>query len=137
MIILIVTTAVASAQSTGTQPSTYTINESIGLLENLHKSGYIDDNTIYMKAVAHLVDMKDSTINIQNVGKEAIDLSDIAVKTVVKMNSEAKAASLTGDNSIMDHCIQLMEQGAKFVTASYEKVMSAGGGYENIKLGIK
>jgi len=137
MIILIVTTATASAQAAGTQPSVNTINEAIGLLENLHKSGKIDDNSIYMKAVAHLIDMRDGKIDIQNLGSEAIKLSDIAVKTIINMNKEAKTAYAAGDNSIIDHCIQLMDQGAKFVSASYDKSMSISGGYENIKLGIK
>jgi len=132
IILLMVSASSAYAQSTGKPVEPAQINVAIGWLELL--KGKTDIDVIEVnKAIAHLIDLKDGTIEITELGDKAIQIADSALETSGKMIDEAKTGLDKGDESIAKMCLNLMEKGSQYVSAFYSKIQDT----ETVKLTMK
>ena len=132
VILLMVSTSSAYAQSKGQPIPDEQINVAIGWLNMIKGKTDLDLMEIN-KAIAHLVDLKDGNIEIENLGQNAVNIADSAIVTANKIISTAKEDLDKGDSSSAKMCIDLMNKGSEFVSAVYSKI----GDTESIKLNIK
>lgn len=112
VIILIISCSVAHAGDIDSITQNR-INVAIGMLEDI-KNKSSNSNNIITNAIAHLIDIRDGQIDIKNINKESIELANRAIKTTGEMISQK-------DNATMSLCLELMEKGAKFVSAELVK----------------
>lgn len=129
LVLLIVSASSAHAQSVGKPVDTNKINTAIGWLDYIKSTGKADSMQVN-KAIAHLIDLKDGVIDIPSIGKDAINMADSSLKTVDVMIKQVKD---TGDTTVMKMCLQLMEKGSSYLSASYTK----SGMGEVIKLAVR
>lgn len=127
LILLIVSASTAKAATTGQPVPIEKINMAIGWLDSLKGGG--EDPMILQKAIAHLVDLKDGHCQLQNLGKESINMVDAALKTVEKMIADSKDQ----DPGFYKYCMSLMDKGKEYVDAIYTQ----SGGLEGVKLVVK
>lgn len=123
-IILIVSSTTIYAQSKGHPVDVNKINLAIGWLEEIKGHGDYD-NQLMMKAMAHLIDMKDGIIDIPDIGEKAMKTAEIAMKTTDKMLSSSKENTELGK-----YCLDLIEKGSNYIGAAIEKYSNT----ENIRL---
>ena len=118
-IVFIVCASSAHAQTTGGDPPVTLINISIGFLkENMR--GHLNDDSIRMKAIAYLVDLKNGTSHDPSVyGKDAIDLAKQAMESMPKM---ARSDSGISSEKIQD----LVSKGAE-ITKYFIETGNGGG----------
>jgi hypothetical protein len=118
-ILFIVCASSAHAQTTGGKPPVTLINTAIGFLRD-HIHGHLNDDSIRMKAIAYLVDLKNGTAHDPSVyGKDAIELAKQSMEHMPKMTRS--------DSGISSEQIQdLVNKGAE-VTKYYIETASGGG----------
>ena len=118
-ILFIVCASSAHAQTTGGNPPVTLINTAIGFLRD-HIHGHLNDDSIRMKAIAYLVDLKNGTAHDPSVyGKDAIELAKQSMEHMPKMTRS--------DSGISSEQIQdLVNKGAE-VTKYYIETASGGG----------
>lgn len=126
IVIFIVTASSAKAATTGTPIPTVKIDMAIGWLDNLKSGGEGGDPMILNKAIAHLMDLRDGHVDIPNLGSEAVNMANAALRTVDQITS----SSSEGDPQFYQFCVGLIERGRDYVEAIYTQ----GGGIEKIKL---
>jgi hypothetical protein len=127
LILLIVTASSAKAQTTGEPIPLGKLNMAIGWLDYTRGG---KDPMLVNKAIAHLVDLRDGQMDLHGLGDGAINMADAALTTVNKIVADSKTST---DSSFFKFCVDLIERGGEFVSASYTKT----GGFENIKLAVK
>jgi hypothetical protein len=117
IIILIVSTASAHAQKTGTPIPTEKIDMAIGFLEKLRSDESISafDSG---KAITHLIDLRDGKIDLPEIGQRAIDIANSAIASVERIGKEAKA---TNNESLMKTCIDFMKKGQEILSVTWSK----------------
>ena len=132
IIILIVSAASAKAQSTGNPIPKEQINVAIGWLDYL-KKGHTDLDMLQIdKAIAHLVDIRDGHQEIQNLGADAIKISDAALNTASQIMTDAKDKLSHNDESGAKMCYDLLTKGMDYIQAIYTKTPDK----ETIRLGM-
>lgn len=141
ILILMISASTAYAHTTGNPVSHSELNTAVDLLKNIdaaigyvklsQSSGWVDLNTS-MKAIVHLIDMKDGTteVPLEQLGDKAIALSETAIKITNKMLSESQS---TNDKDIIQKCIDLIQKGSEYVGYKYSQSF----GKEDIKLFYK
>lgn len=127
IVLLIVSASTAKAATSGTPVPAAKIDMAIGWLDNLKGK---EDPMLLNKAIAHLVDIRDGSVDIQNIGSQAINMSNAALSTADKIMAEAKTQT---DPAFFKFCCNLIETGRNYIDAIYTK----SGGFESIKLVIK
>jgi hypothetical protein len=118
VVIMIISTSSAQAAISGNPIPVDKIDMAIGLLEKLRATDSVDffDGA---KAIAHLVDIRDGSIDLPDLGPRAIEIANAAIKSVEKIGSEAVQ---TGDKTTIDTCLSLMEKGNSVLSAVIEKI---------------
>ncbi len=118
-ILFIVCASSAHAQKTGGEPPVTLINTAIGFLRD-HIHGHLNDDSIRMKAIAYLVDLKNGTAHDPSVyGKDAIELAKQSMEHMPKM---ARSDSGISSEQIQD----LVNKGAE-VTKYFIETGNGGG----------
>jgi hypothetical protein len=129
IVILIISTSSAHAATSGQPIPVDKIDMAIGLLRKL-----ATEESINMfdasKAIAYLVDLRDGSVQLPELGQKTIDMADAALRAVDNIGSEAIAKE---DSALMDACISLMERGREVMSAVVEKI----GSTEKVKLVLK
>lgn len=129
IVILIISTSSAHAATSGQPIPVDKIDMAIGLLRKLATEDAINMFDA-SKAIAYLVDLRDGSVQLPELGQRTIDMADAALRAVDNIGSEAIAKE---DGTLMDACISLMERGREVMSAVVEKI----GSKENVKLIFK
>lgn len=127
--ILIISTSSAHAAISGQPIPVDKIDMAIGLLRKLATEDVIS-NFDASNAIAYLVDLRDGSLELPELGQKTIDMADAALRAVDNIGSEAIAKE---DSALMDACISLMERGKEVMSAVVEKI----GSTEKVKLVLK
>ena len=131
VILLMVSAGTAHAQSQSVNVPVAHLDTAIGYLVKLRGVSGIDDMQL-MKAMAHLVDLRDGSVDISAVelGKESIAAANSAMKISGDMIDNAVT---TENKTAIQKCLDLMEAGSQYVDVIFKK----GGNAESIKLVVK
>ena len=131
IILLMVSTSTLYAHTTGTPININHINVAIGYLEQIKSMG-IEDSFQLTKAMAHLIDLRDGTIDIplDQLGDESIASANAAMEIT---NNLIKNVNVTKDRELIQKCFDLMKAGSEYTAVEFSKV----GGSEKIKLVVK
>ena len=132
IIILLLTTSSVLAQIKEQPVPENQINVAIGWLELLKGKTEIDVIEVN-KAIAHLIDLRDGTIDINELGEKSIQIAESALKASEDMIQDAKSSLEKGDDSMAKMCLDLMKRGTEYVDAFYKKVQDT----ETVKLTMK
>jgi hypothetical protein len=129
VVILIISTSTAHAATTGQPIPVDKIDMAIGLLRKLSIEESINMFDA-SKAIAYLVDLRDGTIELPEIGQRSVDMANAALKTVDTIGNQASSKN---DTVLMDSCLSLMERGREVLSAVVEKI----GSTEKVKLIFK
>lgn len=129
MIIMIVSASSAHAANNNEPIPVGKIDMAIGWLDSLKTKGE-QDPLLVNKAIAHLIDLRDGHITMNNLGQESVNMANAALKTI---DQYIKSSDSQQNTSFYQFCVELMEKGRDYIGAVYNK----GPGHEHIKLMIK
>lgn len=131
--ILIISTSSAHAAISGQPIPVDKIDMAIGLLRKL-----ATDDVISMfdanNAIAYLVDLRDGSLELPELGQKAIQIAESALKAVDNIGSEAIAEE---DGSLVNYSISLMERGREVISAVIENIEKIGSSEKRVKLIFK